>query len=94
MILLSFGPHTTIEYQKEKKASKNNTPKSLRFHANIPVGDHGLERKVADMVKFLEEGRDCDFSVFSKCATMRLDDHKQECNWSTRSELSWPMSPM
>jgi translation initiation factor IF-3 len=67
-----------LEYQKAQKASKNSTTKSssgsksFRFQANI--GTHDLERKVADMVHFLEDGRDCDFSVFSKRATMRVDD--------------------
>jgi translation initiation factor IF-3 len=66
-----------LEYQKAQKASKNSTTKSssgsksFRFHANI--GTHDLERKVADMVQFLQDGRDCDFSVFSKRATMRVD---------------------
>lgn len=64
-----------LVYKKEQMASKNKSTgkqsKSFRFRAGI--GDHDLERKLADMVKSLTQGLDCEFTVFSKRKLMRVN---------------------
>jgi translation initiation factor IF-3 len=64
-----------LVYKKERMASKNKSTgkqsKSFRFRAGI--GDHDLERKLADMSKSLSEGLDCEFTVFSKRKLMRVN---------------------
>jgi translation initiation factor IF-3 len=64
-----------LEYKKERMASKNKPTgkqsKSFRFRAGI--GDHDLERKLADMSKSLSEGLDCEFTCFSKRKLMRVN---------------------
>jgi translation initiation factor IF-3 len=57
-----------LEYKKEQTDKKNKTQakqtKTFRFRSGI--GDNDLDRKLADLIKFLKQGLDCDFSVFSK----------------------------
>jgi translation initiation factor IF-3 len=57
-----------LEYKKEQMDKKNKTQakqtKTFRFRSGI--GDNDLDRKLADLIKFLKQGLDCDFSVFSK----------------------------
>jgi translation initiation factor IF-3 len=64
-------------YRKEQMASKNKSTgkqsKSFRFRAGI--GDHDLERKLADMSKSLSDGLDCEFTVFSKRKLMRVNNN-------------------
>jgi translation initiation factor IF-3 len=64
-----------LHYRKEQAASKNRQPtkqqKSFRFKAGI--GDHDLERKIADMHKTLQKGMECEFTVFSKAKIRRLN---------------------
>ena len=61
-------PLSKIEYKKEQAAKKNfsqgKQKKNFRFTAGI--GDHDFERKVADMIKSLKQGLECEFTVFSK----------------------------
>lgn len=49
--------------QKGNAKSKNQT-KSFQFRSGI--SDHDLERKLGDMIKSLEKGLECEFSVFSR----------------------------
>lgn len=63
-----------LQYRQRQSQQKNvakakTQTKSFRFRAGI--SDHDLERKLAEMIKFLEQGVDCDYSVFSKARLLR-----------------------
>lgn len=65
-----------LEYeQKEKLAAnkkasaKSKQKKTFRFRASIDSND--LNRKIQDMTKFLQEGIECEYTVFSKARTLR-----------------------
>jgi len=58
-----------LEYRQQQTQQKGNAKskkqtKSFRFRSGI--SDHDLERKLGDMIKSLEKGLECDFSVFSR----------------------------
>ena len=64
-----------LEYQKEQaqqqqqSSKKKKQQKSFRFRAGIDW--HDMERKVKDIIKFLQKGMDIDYSVFSKARVLR-----------------------
>lgn len=66
-----------LEYQKELLASakqksiskKKQAMKTIRFRAGIDT--HDLERKIQSIIKCLEQGIDCEYTVFSKARTLR-----------------------
>ena len=64
-----------LEYQKEQVAakqkltSKSKQAKTFRFRAGIDAND--LNRKIQAMTKFLEQGIECEYTVFSKARTLR-----------------------
>jgi translation initiation factor IF-3 len=62
-----------LEYKKEQSKQKKptNQKKAFRFRAGIDL--HDLERKVKNLIKFLEQGLECDYSVFSKARLLRVN---------------------
>jgi translation initiation factor IF-3 len=64
-----------LEYQneqavaKQKLATKSKQSKTFRFRAGIDAND--LNRKIQTMTKFLEQGVECEYTVFSKARTLR-----------------------
>ena len=63
-----------LEYRQQQAQQKGNAKskkqtKSFRFRAGI--SDHDLERKLGDMIKSLEKGLECDFSVFSRARLLQ-----------------------
>ena len=64
-----------LEYQKEqvaakqKSSSKSKQSKTFRFRAGIDAND--LNRKIQTMTKFLEQGIECEYTVFSKARMLR-----------------------
>lgn len=64
-----------LEYQneqavaKQKAAAKSKQSKTFRFRASIDEND--LNRKIENMIKFLEEGVECEYTVFSKARILR-----------------------
>jgi translation initiation factor IF-3 len=62
-----------LEYKKEQSKQKKptNLKKALRFRAGIDL--HDLERKVKNLIKFLEQGQNIDYSVFSKARLLRVN---------------------
>jgi translation initiation factor IF-3 len=55
--------------QNSQQQSKRQQQKTFRFKAGI--GDADLERKVKDMNKFLQQGLECEYTVFTKRFIMR-----------------------
>ena len=65
-----------LEYRQQQSQQKGNAKsrkqtKSFRFRAGI--SDHDLERKLGDMIKFLDKGLECEFSVFSRARRLQQD---------------------
>eukprot|EP00980_Cylindrotheca_fusiformis_P024442 scaffold11924_cov118-Cylindrotheca_fusiformis.AAC.3 len=63
-----------LEYRQQQSQQKGSAKakkqkKSFRFRAGI--SDHDLQRKLADLIKFLDRGLECDYSVFSKARLLR-----------------------
>lgn len=63
-----------LEYRQQQAQQKGNAKskkqtKSFRFRAGI--SDHDLERKLGGMIKSLEKGLECDFSVFSRARRLK-----------------------
>jgi len=63
-----------LEYRQQQTQQKGNAKskkqtKSFRFRAGI--SDHDLQRKLNDMIKSLEKGLECDFSVFSRARRLQ-----------------------
>eukprot|EP00934_Nitzschia_sp_Nitz4_P009466 Nitzschia sp. Nitz4//scaffold50_size126154//38418//38981//NITZ4_003678-RA/size126154-processed-gene-0.53-mRNA-1//-1//CDS//3329553677//9456//frame0 len=64
-----------LAYQKEQAASaqkssqKSKGKKGFRFRAGID--DHDLMRKIQDLIKTLEGGTECEYTVFSKARLLR-----------------------
>jgi translation initiation factor IF-3 len=54
---------------KQKSAAKSRQAKTFRFRAGIDEND--LHRKIQTMTKFLEQGIECEYTVFSKARTLR-----------------------
>jgi translation initiation factor IF-3 len=63
--------HALKKRQQENSSSSggNKEKKSFRFRSGID--DHDLERKLSQMISFLQKGHDCDYSVFTKARSMR-----------------------
>ena len=71
---LSKLKHKQEQREKQKLAEqrskkKNKQQKSFRFKAGID--DHDLARKVEDMNKFLQQGLECEYTIFTKAYLMR-----------------------
>ena len=65
-----------LQYQKQQSQQKGNAKakqqqKSFRFRAGI--GDHDLERKIADIIKVLDNGGAVDYTVLSKARLLRAN---------------------
>lgn len=65
-----------LQYQKQQSQQKGNAKvkqqqKSYRFKAGI--GDHDLERKIADIIKVLSSGGNVDYTVLSKARLLRAN---------------------
>jgi translation initiation factor IF-3 len=65
-----------LEYRQQQSQQKGiakskKQKKTFRFRAGI--SDHDLERKLADLRKFLDQGLECDYSVFSKKKLLRVN---------------------
>ncbi len=65
-----------LEYEQKDKhaankkaANKSKLKKTFRFRAGIDTND--LNRKIQDMTKFLEDGVECEYTVFSKARMLR-----------------------
>lgn len=65
-----------LQYQKQQSQQKGNAKakqqqKSFRFKAGI--GDHDLERKIAGIIKVLDNGGTVDYTVLSKARLLRTN---------------------
>lgn len=65
-----------LEYRQQQIQQKGNAKskkqkKTFRFRAGI--SDHDLERKLSGLIKFLDKGLECDYSVFSKARMLRVN---------------------
>jgi translation initiation factor IF-3 len=60
------------QQSQQKGIAKSKTQKkTIRFRAGI--SDHDLERKMEGLMKFLDQGLECDYSVFSKKKLLRVN---------------------
>jgi translation initiation factor IF-3 len=58
--------------KKKQQDDSNKETKSFRFRSGID--GHDLERKLSQMISFLEKGHDCDYSVFTRSRNLRENE--------------------
>jgi translation initiation factor IF-3 len=66
---LEYRAQQKAQHQQQASASKRKETKSLRFKAGID--SHDLERKVARLIAYLQNGNDCEYTVFTKGRVLR-----------------------
>lgn len=66
-----FRRQQALKNKQQEAVNNKKEKKSFRFRAGID--NHDLERKLSQMITYLEKGHECEYSVLTKARVMRTN---------------------
>lgn len=69
---LEYRHEQAKKRQKQQSTAIRKEKKTFRFKAGIGIAD--LDRKIGQLMEYLQKGHDCEYTVFTRARTMRENE--------------------